>query len=243
MATVESPTVLRADAARNRERIVAAAIEVFSERGYEAPTPEIAAPAGGRRGALLPPLPLQGRSDHGDRPDDAGGSRRGGDLLPRGGGPMARGRTLSLRDGRARFPGPRHLRRQQGAVHGLPDAGRGAPPRPRPHRQAGQARPRRGRPARRRRRPRPDVPDGRRRLGQRGPLPGPARGPLEALPRHRPRRPAPRLRLEAPPGPPGPPPDRAPGRRVAPGGGRAPCRPDYFSGAFRRPPRPALPRD
>jgi AcrR family transcriptional regulator len=46
MATVESPTVLRADAARNRERIVAAAIEVFSERGYEASTAEIAARAG-----------------------------------------------------------------------------------------------------------------------------------------------------------------------------------------------------
>ena len=46
MATVESPTVLRADAARNRERIVAAAIEGFSERGYEASTAEIAARAG-----------------------------------------------------------------------------------------------------------------------------------------------------------------------------------------------------
>src|ERR1700761_6526181 len=46
MATVESPTALRADAARNRERIVAAAIEVFAERGYEASTADIATRAG-----------------------------------------------------------------------------------------------------------------------------------------------------------------------------------------------------
>jgi AcrR family transcriptional regulator len=46
MAVGESATALRADAARNRERIVAAATEVFAERGLEASTAEIAARAG-----------------------------------------------------------------------------------------------------------------------------------------------------------------------------------------------------
>jgi AcrR family transcriptional regulator len=46
MATAESSPALRADAARNRERIVAAATEVFAERGLEASTAEIAARAG-----------------------------------------------------------------------------------------------------------------------------------------------------------------------------------------------------
>jgi AcrR family transcriptional regulator len=45
MAAGESATALRADAARNRERIVAAAMEVFAERGLEASTAEIAARA------------------------------------------------------------------------------------------------------------------------------------------------------------------------------------------------------
>jgi AcrR family transcriptional regulator len=42
----ERPTALRADAARNRARIVAAAMEVFAERGLEASTAEIAHRAG-----------------------------------------------------------------------------------------------------------------------------------------------------------------------------------------------------
>jgi AcrR family transcriptional regulator len=46
VATAETSPALRADAARNRERIVAAAIEVFAERGLEASTAEIAARAG-----------------------------------------------------------------------------------------------------------------------------------------------------------------------------------------------------
>ena len=37
---------LRADAQRNRERIIAAAIEVFAERGLEASTAEVAQRAG-----------------------------------------------------------------------------------------------------------------------------------------------------------------------------------------------------
>lgn len=41
-----SPAALRADAARNRERIVAAATEVFAERGLDASTAEIAERAG-----------------------------------------------------------------------------------------------------------------------------------------------------------------------------------------------------
>ena len=46
MAVGESATALRADAARNRELIVAAATEVFAERGLEASTAEIASRAG-----------------------------------------------------------------------------------------------------------------------------------------------------------------------------------------------------
>jgi AcrR family transcriptional regulator len=45
-STPPSAPALRADAARNRERIVAAAIEVFAERGLEASTAEIAQRAG-----------------------------------------------------------------------------------------------------------------------------------------------------------------------------------------------------
>jgi AcrR family transcriptional regulator len=47
MATTQpAPPALRADAARNRERIVAAARKVFAERGLEASTAEIAERAG-----------------------------------------------------------------------------------------------------------------------------------------------------------------------------------------------------
>jgi AcrR family transcriptional regulator len=47
MATTEATArELRADAQRNRERIIAAAIEVFAERGLEASTAEIAQRAG-----------------------------------------------------------------------------------------------------------------------------------------------------------------------------------------------------
>jgi AcrR family transcriptional regulator len=58
MATVESPT-LRADAARNRERILDAAIEVFAERGYEASTAEIAARAGVGEATLFRRFPTK----------------------------------------------------------------------------------------------------------------------------------------------------------------------------------------
>src|SRR4051812_45755623 len=40
------PVVKRRDAAANAERIIAAAAEVFAERGVDAPIPEIAARAG-----------------------------------------------------------------------------------------------------------------------------------------------------------------------------------------------------
>jgi AcrR family transcriptional regulator len=59
MATVESPTALRADAARNRERILDAAIEVFAERGYEASTAEIAARAGVGEATLFRRFPTK----------------------------------------------------------------------------------------------------------------------------------------------------------------------------------------
>ncbi len=59
MATVESPTALRADAARNRERIIDAAIELFGERGYEASTAEIAARAGVGEATLFRRFPTK----------------------------------------------------------------------------------------------------------------------------------------------------------------------------------------
>jgi AcrR family transcriptional regulator len=59
MATVESSPALRADAVRNRERIVAAAIEVFAERGLEASTAEIAARAGVGEATLFRRFPTK----------------------------------------------------------------------------------------------------------------------------------------------------------------------------------------
>ena len=59
MAVVESATALRADAARNRERIVAAATEVFAERGLEASTAEIAARAGVGEATLFRRFPTK----------------------------------------------------------------------------------------------------------------------------------------------------------------------------------------
>ncbi len=59
MAAGESATALRADAARNRERIVAAATEVFAERGLEASTAEIAARAGVGEATLFRRFPTK----------------------------------------------------------------------------------------------------------------------------------------------------------------------------------------
>jgi AcrR family transcriptional regulator len=59
MAAAESATALRADAARNRERIVAAAMEVFAERGLEASTAEIAARAGVGEATLFRRFPTK----------------------------------------------------------------------------------------------------------------------------------------------------------------------------------------
>jgi AcrR family transcriptional regulator len=59
MATVESSPALRADAARNRERIVAAATEVFAERGLEASTAEIAQRAGVGEATLFRRFPTK----------------------------------------------------------------------------------------------------------------------------------------------------------------------------------------
>jgi AcrR family transcriptional regulator len=59
MAVGESATALRADAARNRERIVAAAMEVFAERGLEASTAEIAARAGVGEATLFRRFPTK----------------------------------------------------------------------------------------------------------------------------------------------------------------------------------------
>ncbi|MFT3866382.1 MAG: helix-turn-helix domain-containing protein [Solirubrobacterales bacterium] len=59
MATVETSPALRADAARNRQRILDAAIEVFAERGLEASTAEIAARAGVGEATLFRRFPTK----------------------------------------------------------------------------------------------------------------------------------------------------------------------------------------
>ncbi len=59
MSTVGSSPALRADAARNRERIVAAATAVFAERGLEASTAEIAARAGVGEATLFRRFPTK----------------------------------------------------------------------------------------------------------------------------------------------------------------------------------------
>lgn len=59
MATVETSPALRADAARNRERILAAAIEIFAERGLEASTAEIAHRAGVGEATLFRRFPTK----------------------------------------------------------------------------------------------------------------------------------------------------------------------------------------
>jgi AcrR family transcriptional regulator len=59
MAVAESGTALRADAARNRERIVDAAVEVFAERGLDASTAEIAARAGVGEATLFRRFPTK----------------------------------------------------------------------------------------------------------------------------------------------------------------------------------------
>jgi len=59
MAVGESATALRADAARNRERIVAAAMEVFAERGLDASTADVAARAGVGEATLFRRFPTK----------------------------------------------------------------------------------------------------------------------------------------------------------------------------------------
>ena len=84
MATTEaSARELRADAQRNRERIVAAAVEVFAERGLDASTAEIAQRAGVGEATLFR-ASVQGRADPGDRRDADGGGDRDRHRLPRG---------------------------------------------------------------------------------------------------------------------------------------------------------------
>lgn len=58
-ATSERVRELRADAQRNRERIIAAAIEVFAERGLEASTAEIAHRAGVGEATLFRRFPTK----------------------------------------------------------------------------------------------------------------------------------------------------------------------------------------
>jgi len=58
-ATEERAPALRADAARNRARIIAAAMEVFAERGLEASTAEIAQRAGVGEATLFRRFPTK----------------------------------------------------------------------------------------------------------------------------------------------------------------------------------------
>ena len=71
MRSQSPPSVLRADAARNRERIIAAAAAVFAERGLDAATAEIAHRAGVGEATLFRRFPTKDEliaSDVGIRP-------------------------------------------------------------------------------------------------------------------------------------------------------------------------------
>jgi AcrR family transcriptional regulator len=59
MPSQSPPSVLRADAARNRERIIAAAAAVFAERGLDAATAEIAHRAGVGEATLFRRFPAK----------------------------------------------------------------------------------------------------------------------------------------------------------------------------------------
>jgi AcrR family transcriptional regulator len=59
MPSQSPPSALRADAARNRERIIAAAAAVFAERGLEAATAEIAHRAGVGEATLFRRFPTK----------------------------------------------------------------------------------------------------------------------------------------------------------------------------------------
>lgn len=59
MPSQSPPSVLRADAARNRERIIAAAAAVFAERGLDAATAEIAHRAGVGEATLFRRFPTK----------------------------------------------------------------------------------------------------------------------------------------------------------------------------------------
>ena len=59
MRSQSPPSVLRADAARNRERIIAAAAAVFAERGLDAATAEIAHRAGVGEATLFRRVPTK----------------------------------------------------------------------------------------------------------------------------------------------------------------------------------------
>ena len=59
MRSQSPPSVLRADAARNRERIIAAAAAVFAERGLDAATAEIAHRAGVGEATLFRRFPTK----------------------------------------------------------------------------------------------------------------------------------------------------------------------------------------
>jgi len=59
MRSQSPPSVLRADAARNRERIIAAAAAVFAERGLDAATAEIADRAGVGEATLFRRFPTK----------------------------------------------------------------------------------------------------------------------------------------------------------------------------------------
>ena len=78
---------MRSDALRNRERLLAAAGQVFEEKGLEASVADVARGGRRRHGHALPPLPLEGgprrgvgvgrpRDDHRPGPGGGGAARR-----------------------------------------------------------------------------------------------------------------------------------------------------------------------
>ncbi len=118
----ESSPALRADAARNRQLILAAAAEVFAERGLEASTAEIARRAGVGEATLFRRFPTKDDLIVAIVAEADGRGRRGRRRVPAGARPVARPRALLRRDGRAQLARPRASRRGQGSLRDEPGA-------------------------------------------------------------------------------------------------------------------------
>ncbi len=130
MAVTEA-TALRADAQRNRERIIAAAIEVFAERGLEASTAEIAQRAGVGEATLFRRFPSKDDLIMAIVETQMDSAVADGRRVPRRRGPGRRPRALSHLDGRALGRRQGRHGRDQGPLH---DARRASADPPRVHR-------------------------------------------------------------------------------------------------------------